>query len=208
MIGSRLEHWLLDQHILEDPVEHAMRTRGEEAGFPIVGPLVGRFLEVQARSLGARQVFEMGSGFGYSTWWHARAVGEAGRVIHCDGDPNLSAEARRWLTQAGLEERVEFHVGNALDVLRDQDGPFDIVFIDVDKEQYPDAWAIACEKVRLGGAVVTDNTLWSGKVADPAERSDATRGVRDYVRAAMGDDRFLTTINPLRDGVAVSLRIA
>lgn len=184
-----------------------MRKEGEARGFPIVGPLVGGLLEVLTRTSGATRVFEMGSGFGYSTWWFARAVGPAGAVVHTDGDPALSDEAQAWLTRAGLHDRCGFVVGDALAVLRDDESTYDIIFIDVDKEQYPDAWRIARTKVRRGGLIITDNTLWSGRVAQPSARDAATAGVRSYVREACRDAEFATTIVPLRDGVAVSVRL-
>jgi predicted O-methyltransferase YrrM len=191
-----------------DPVQRAMEAEGAARGFPIIGPLVGRLCETLARSIGAQAVFEMGSGFGYSTLHFARAVGKAGRVVHTEGDPQLSAEAREWLAKAKLDERVEFRLGDARDTLRADKGPYDLVFIDADKRQYPDCLALALEKVRVGGLIVTDNTLWSGKVYDKAVKDKDTQGVREYNRVAFSDPRLLSTLVPLRDGVTVSLRVA
>lgn len=189
-----------------DEVLAQMGEIGEGRGFPIVGPLVGRFLEQQARAVGARTVFEMGSGFGYSTLWFARAVGPKGRVVHTDLDPGNSDEARQWAAKAGLAARIDFRVGDALALAGKDKGPYDVVFIDIDKEGYPAAWALARKMVRVGGLVLTDNTLWSGKVAKPA-RDAATKGVVEYNRLCQADADFLTTIVPLRDGVGVSLRL-
>ncbi len=206
MDTDRIDQWLLQLHGEADPVEASMRNRGQDADFPIIGPVVGRFYEQQLRSIGARQVLEMGSGFGYSTWWAARAVGELGHVVHTDGSAELSAEARRWLTQADLVQRVSFDVGDALERLRGDSGPWDAIFIDVDKEQYPQAWRLAADRVRMGGMVIMDNALWSGRAMDPKHRDDATRGVREAVQLAMQDHRFITSLAPLRDGVMVALR--
>ncbi len=207
IVAPEIEAWLLAQQRKADPIEAAMRTAGEDRGFPIVGPLVGGLLDVLTRTSGAVRVFEMGSGFGYSTWWFARAVGPSGSVVHTDGDQALSDEARDWLTRAGMADRCGFVVGDALAALRDDDSVYDIVFIDVDKEQYPAAWKIARSKVGRGGLIITDNTLWSGRVAKRSERDPATAGVRAYVKAALHDAQFATTIIPLRDGVAVSVRL-
>ncbi len=184
-----------------------MEASGLARGFPIIGPLVGRLCAQLARGVGARRVFEMGSGFGYSTVWFADAVGPKGSVVHTDGSAKLSQEAEAWLAKARLKARVDFRVGDARDALRSEKGPFDVVFIDIDKEQYPDAWELARKRVRKGGLILTDNTLWQGKVVDPKIKDEATRGVREYTRLALEDPNYLTTILPLRDGVAVSLRI-
>ncbi len=183
-----------------------MRRAGEERDFPIVGPLVGALLDVLTRTSGAARIFEMGSGFGYSTWWFARAAGANAHIVHTDGDQALSDEARGWLEQAGFADRCRFVVGDALQALRDEDDVFDIIFIDVDKGDYPEAWSIARERVRRGGLIITDNTLWSGKVADPAVDDDWTAAVRAYVASACQDPAFTTTVLPVRDGVAVSVR--
>lgn len=206
IVDAAVERYLARMQEPDDPVIVEMGRLGEERGFPIVGPLVGRFLEQQARAIGARTVFEMGSGFGYSTAWFARAIGPGGRVVHTEMDRTLQEEARGWLTKAGLVKQAEFRLGDATAILRKDKGPYDIVFIDIDKEGYPEAWELACERVRPGGLILTDNTLWQGKVAGKA-RDAATEGVREYNRRSQSDDRYLTTINPLRDGVAVSLRL-
>lgn len=190
-----------------DSVLEAMEDVGRDRGFPLVGPLVGRLCSVLARSIGARRVFEMGSGFGYSTVWFARAVGPDGEVVHTDGDPDNTEEAREWLTKAGVEDRVRFHTGDALAALEGEDGPFDVIFIDVDKDAYPACWRLAAERVRPGGLILTDNVLWSGKVADDDVTDEWTQAIREYLRLATADDRFETTVVPLRDGVAVSLRL-
>lgn len=191
-----------------DPVQLAMEREGGQRGFPIIGPLVGRLCATLAMAIGARTVFEMGSGFGYSALHFARAVGPGGRVVHTEGDPALSEEAKGWLRKAGLDGRVEFRVGDARDLLRQDKGLYDVVFIDVDKHQYPDCLALAKAKVRVGGLVVTDNTLWSGKAYDKAAKDPDTQGVREYNRAAFSDPGLLSTLVPLRDGVTVSLRVS
>jgi caffeoyl-CoA O-methyltransferase len=189
-----------------DDVLLAMEKLGNERGFPIIGPLVGRLCHQLALSVGAKSVFEMGSGFGYSTLWFARAVGGKGKVVHTEGDAAKSAEAKTWMKKAGVADRVEFLVGDAVDLLKKRKGPFDVVFIDIDKEDYPDAFVVARERVRKGGLIITDNTLWHGTVLRKA-KDKATRGVQEYTQMALEEPDFLTTILPLRDGVAVSLRL-
>jgi predicted O-methyltransferase YrrM len=206
LVDPRMEAYLRQNQGVDDAVLAEMGRVGVERQFPIIGPLVGRLCEQLARSIGAKSVFEMGSGFGYSTMWFARAVGPKGRVVHTELDPAKQKEASDWLTKAGLAKPVEFRTGNAIDLLRKDAGPYDVIFIDIDKEGYPDAWMLACERVRVGGLILTDNVLWHGKVLERGG-DEATRGVKAYTKAALADARFLTTILPLRDGVAISLRL-
>src|SRR5688572_13077505 len=141
----------------------AMEAYAREHGFPIIGPVCGHLCYHLARSIGARRVFELGSGFGYSTAFFARAVREngGGVVHHVVWDEQLSARARRHLGALGYEELVEYHVGEATAELRRSEGPFDLVFIDIDKEGYPGSLPVAEDKLRTGGLLIIDNMLWS-----------------------------------------------
>jgi caffeoyl-CoA O-methyltransferase len=206
IVESSIERYLLRMQLAEDPVLAEMERLGEERGFPIVGPLVGRLLEQYARLIGAQAVFEMGSGFGYSTAWFARGVGPKGRVVHTETDAELAKEAKDWMRKADLARRVEYRAGNAIDLLAKDDGPYDIVFLDLEKEDYPRAWELARDRVRVGGLILTDNVLWHGKVVGKATDA-ATMGVREYNRLAQADPSYLTSILPVRDGLSVSLRL-
>jgi caffeoyl-CoA O-methyltransferase len=209
LLDDDLESYLANLQRTRDPVLQEMEARAAASKFPIIGPMVGRLCMQVAQSIGARDIFEMGSGFGYSTWWFAHAVGGHGRVVHTDGDQKKSNEAKQWLDKAGLTGRVHYEVGDACEVIKKYPGPFDVVFIDIDKHAYPQALELARSRVRVGGYIITDNTLWSGKVALPASKQDAdTRGVVRYNKDAFGAADLLTTIVPLRDGVALSLKLA
>jgi len=209
IVDVEIEHYLAQLGRTRDGVLAEMEDRGEAAKFPIIGPLVGRLCMQTAMAVGARDVFEMGSGFGYSTWWFANAVGDGGRVVHTDLDAKLSAEARAWMDKAGLAPRVHYEVGDACEVIKKYPGPFDVVFIDVDKHAYPMALELARSRVRNGGYIICDNALWSGDVIAPASKQDAdTRGVVRYNKEAFAAPDLLTTIVPLRDGVALSLKVA
>lgn len=200
--------WLRElANVPEDPILDEMHALADERGFPIVGPEVGRLLAQQAQLLGARRIFEMGSGFGYSTLWFARAVGPEGRVWHTDGDPENTKKAKDFLTRAGVADRVTFATGNALELLAAEPGSFDIVFCDVDKHQYPAAYEVFRERVRLGGAVLIDNLVWSGRVAAGETDSD-TVGVREYIARMWSDQCYLSSLLPVRDGVGLSVRVA
>lgn len=205
-LNPAVEAYLRPLQPAPTPTLAAMQQAGEKRGFPIIGPLVGRLCEQLARQVAARRVFELGSGFGYSTAWFARAVGPKGKVIHTENDAALSVEAQAWLRKAKLASRVDFRRGDALDLLRADRSANDVVFCDIDKEDYPDAWRLARTRVRVGGLVVTDNTLWQGTVT-AAPKTDAARGVQEYNALAFGDKAFLSTLAPIRDGVTVSLRL-
>jgi caffeoyl-CoA O-methyltransferase len=192
-----------------DAVQAEMERVARAQGFPIVGPLVGRLLEQLALLSRAERVFEMGSGFGYSTLFFARAVGPGGEVVHPDLDSARSAAARDYLSRAGLADRVRFEVGDALELLSREASPLDIVFIDVEKADYPAALELARPRVRAGGLILTDNALWYGRVtAEPSEHDAATRGVAAYHRAAAAAPELFTTVLPLRDGLAVHYKKA
>ena len=192
----------------EEEVRLEMEAVAARRGFPIVGAQVGRLLEVLARALRARRVLEMGSGFGYSAWWLARAVGAEGEVVLTEGSPERAREARDHLERAGLGRRARIVVGDALAAVARESAPFDLVFNDVDKPAYPEAFAAARPLVRGGGLFVSDNMLWKGEVLAPAEdeADAATAGVLELTRRLSADPDFLTVLIPLRDGVTVSLR--
>lgn len=190
----------------EEEVRREMEAMAGARGFPIVGPQVGRCLELLARSAGARRVLELGSGFGYSAFWFARAVGPEGEVVLTEGSPQRAAEAEAHLARAGLSSRTRVVVGDALLAAAREAGPFDLVFNDIDKQGYPAAFEAARPLLGRGGLFVSDNMLWHGKVLSPAEADAATAGVLELTRRLHADPDFLTVLLPLRDGVTVSLR--
>jgi caffeoyl-CoA O-methyltransferase len=200
---------LLSGH--DEPVLLEMEREGRERGFPIVGRMVGVVLEILARSIGARRVFEMGSGFGYSAFWFSRAVGPEGEVHLTDGDPQNERKALDYLGRAGLADPIRFHVGDAVGMFGEIAGDFDVVFCDIDKGGYPKAWEAARDRIRPGGLYLCDNTLaWgSGFVPTgegrPAEWIDA---VRRHNEAIAKDPGYLSTILPIRDGVLVAARLS
>lgn len=196
----------------DEPVLLEMEAEGRDRGFPIIGRLVGVTVELLARSIEARRVFELGSGFGYSAYWFSRAVGPDGEVHGTDGDPANEPKALDYLTRAGLAESLRWHVGDAVRNLNGVEGTFDVVYNDIDKEGYPDAWRAARERVRIGGLYVCDNVLWYGAVADPGGDHGRTRSTTDAIlehnRLVADDERYVSSILPIRDGVFVALRIA
>jgi caffeoyl-CoA O-methyltransferase len=172
---------------------------------PIVGPAVGRILYQLAVIAGARKVFEMGSAIGYSTIWWARAVGEGGRVIYTDGDAKNADQARRYFERAGVSQRITVRVGDALELLSEEKEPYDIIFNDVDKTDYPRVFRLALPRLKSGGLFVTDNVLWSGKLAQPNPDAE-TAAILEFNKLIYGSKDLFTTILPIRDGVAVCVK--
>ena len=155
---------------------------------------------------GAKNVFEMGSAIGYSTIWWARAVGPGGHVIYTDGDPKNAEKARGYFRRAGVADRIKVHVGDALELLSEQKQEYDIIFNDIDKVDYPRVLQMVAPRLRKGGLFVTDNVLWSGKVATQNPPDAHTKAILAFNRELYKSKDFYTTILPIRDGVAVAVR--
>ena len=187
-----------------DPVLAEMERLAKREDIPIIGPACGRLLALAVKLSGAKRIFEMGSAIGYSALWMARAAGRGAKIHYTDSDPRNVARARAFLWRAGVSSRVEMHLGDALDVLRKTPGVFDLIFIDVDKDQYAAALRLALGRLRRGGLLVADNVLWYGRVARAAKRGDAfTRGIQEFNRKIYADKKLFPVIVPLRDGVAI-----
>ncbi len=185
-----------------------MEAIAQETNFPIIGPTAGWFCYQLTRLVGARTVFELGSGYGYSTAWFARAVREngGGTVHHVVWDEDLSRRAREHLGKLGLAELVQFHVSEAVEALRQQQGAFDLIFNDIDKQDYPKSLEVIRDKLRSGGLLITDNALWQGRIFDPADTSPQTEGVRELTRLLWTSSEWTTTLVPIRDGLLVALK--
>jgi predicted O-methyltransferase YrrM len=189
-----------------DEVLAEMEDLAAKNEIPIVGPAVARVFEQLVMMIGAKQVFEMGSAIGYSTIWWARAVGPGGHVIYTDGDPRNADKARGYFRRAGVADRIKIHVGDALELLSEQKQEYDIIFNDVDKVDYPRVLQMAAPRLRKGGLFVTDNVLWSGKVATQNPPDGSTKAILAFNRELYKSRDFCTTILPIRDGVAVAVR--
>lgn len=190
-----------------DPVEAEMRRYADEReGFPIVGQALGMLLGQYALLLNARRIFEVGSGFGYSAFWFARALEPGSTVTLTDFSRENLDRARSWLGHAGLLDRCRFEpAGDGLEALARAEAGIDLVFLDGEKAEYPKALAIALPKLRPGGLVLADNVLWGGAVAR-GESDAATAGLREYTRLIFGSEGLVSTLVPLRDGLAITLK--
>lgn len=188
-----------------DRILAEMERHAEERNFPYIGPHVGRVLYLLARLTGARRVLEMGSGFGYSAYWFALGMGPGGVVTLTEYSREDSQRAREFFRQGGIEGRGRFLVGDALELVAREPGPFDIILCDIDKRDYPKVPGLVKPKLRAGGLLLVDNMLWSGRVAEP-EPDANTRAIQELARTLYADPDFFTTTLPIRDGVTVSLK--
>lgn len=186
-----------------DPLLQALEDRADERGFPLIGRQSGQLLEVLARSIGARRVFELGSGFGYSAFFFARAGCE---VVCTEHDQHELDDFEAIWTGHPMKSQVRYRMGDALAHLEADEGPHDIILVDINKAGYPRAWELAVPRLRKGGLLLADNVLWGGKVTRPAE-DPSTEALQTYLRMATTDPRVQTTVLTLGDGLAMSVRL-
>jgi predicted O-methyltransferase YrrM len=207
-IQDDVEQYLYELLPERDSVISEMEAYAAEHRVPIIGPAVARLLALLTQVSGASQIFEMGSAIGYSTIWLARAAGPKGKVHYTDGNPKNAERAKDYFRRAGVAKRINVQVGDALELLKKTAGKFDLIFNDVDKHQYPDALRAALPKLRRGGLLITDNTLWSGKAARPAAEEDVhTRGIQEFNRLVYVSKELYPVMIPLRDGVTVCRKL-
>lgn len=196
--------------VYDNPVLLSMESYAEEKNFPIIGRQVGAFIHVLALLLQAKKIFEFGSGYGYSAYWFGRAVGPTGKVICTEGEEGNVKLAKKFLTEASLWDKVDYHNGWAQDVFKVTEGLFDIVYNDVDKCDYPEVWKMSRDRIRPGGLYIADNTLWSGRVAMEKPLNDIrpgwTEAICEHNRLISQDPEFDFFLNPVRDGVLVARR--
>lgn len=192
---------------VEHPVVLEMEALARETDFPIVGPQVGRLLDVVTRAARAKKVLELGSGFGYSAWWFLRATAPDGFVEMTEGSEERAAKARDFLDRSGHGGRYRVRVGDAFEIAATFDDRVDVLFNDVDKQDYPRVHDVASRLLKVGGLLISDNMLWRGKVTDPAPDDAATQGVVELTRRIKSDSDFVSTLLQVRDGVMVSYRV-
>lgn len=191
----------------DDPLVDRMDAIAAERGFPIIGRQAGRWLTLLTRMIGGRRVFELGSGWGYSALYFAHGVGPGGEVHGSDGSADNLALHRELFDGHPLASRIHLRQGDAFTLLDDTTGDFDVVFMDIHKEQYPDAVDRAADRLRPGGLFLADNVLWGGRVTKAARPDDAaTAAVRRFNAAMAADPRFEVGVIPVCDGLMVARR--
>lgn len=191
----------------EDGLLRELREDLERRGPAIqVSADTGRLLATLIEATGASRVLEVGTLFGYSGVWLARALPPHGHLDTLELSEVHADAAERWFARAGVTQSVTVHRGAALDTLAALEGPYDAVFIDAAKAEYTDYADHAARLLRPGGMLLADNAIWSGKVADPAITDADTEGIRRFHDRISGDPAWISTILPVGDGVSVSVK--
>ena len=189
-----------------DKLLERMEEYADTNAVPIIGPLVGRFLYNLAKSIQSKKILEIGAAIGYSGIWLARAVAPLkGTVSTIELNPERVKIARKNITEAGLDKTVKVIEGNALQVIPSLKEEFYMIFLDSDKEIYPEAYKLSSPKLRKGGLFVADNALWGGEVAKGGKSKD-TQTMIKFNKIVTETPGMSTVIVPLRDGVLVSLK--
>ncbi|HVB06035.1 MAG TPA: class I SAM-dependent methyltransferase [Acidimicrobiales bacterium] len=195
-----------------DPVQEALRTATRERVAGHAGMQIGHdqavLMEILARAMGARRAIEIGTFTGYSALAVVRGMGPAGRLICLDVSEEWTAIAREFWARAGVAEQVDLRIGPALESLAAMadEEPFDLAFVDADKEAYGEYFDLLIERLRPGGLLLADNTLQSGRVIDPTSDRPATFAMRAFNDKVAADPRVTTVLLPIGDGVTVAQR--
>jgi len=189
-----------------DPVLKEMEKYAVENRFPIIGPMVGPFLRQLAVIMKAKNILELGSGFGYSAYWFAGGIPDDGKIICTDSDESNKKRALEYLTRGGFDKKTDFRLGEALKIASKLNGPFDIILNDIDKHGYPEAFDIAIKLLKPGGIFITDNVLWSGRVLSEAPDKNV-RGIQEFNRKLFNSDGIISSIMPIRDGLGLAVKL-
>jgi predicted O-methyltransferase YrrM len=196
---TTVDRYITDLLVAPDPALEAALQTSTEAGLPPinVAPNQGKLLQLLANMQGAQSILEIGTLGGYSTIWLARALPPGGRLVTLEAIPLHADVARKNITRAGLQKIVEICLGPALDTLKqlvaEKRGPFDFIFIDADKESYPDYFAWSLKLSRRGTCIIADNVVRNGAVIDPTNEDPRVRGVRRFNELLAAEPRVTAT---------------
>jgi caffeoyl-CoA O-methyltransferase len=168
----------------------------------MVGRIEGQFLARLVRLSGAKRILELGTFTGYSSISMASALPPDGHIITCDVDPDAAAIARRYMDESGFGDRIEIRLGPALETIQTLEGPFDIVFIDADKPNYKAYYEAVLPLLAENGLVIADNVLWSGRVVE-ADGDESTLAIKDFNEHVENDDRVVSVMLTVRDGMTL-----
>jgi caffeoyl-CoA O-methyltransferase len=189
-----------------DRILGRMEKYAAKTGFPIIGPMVGPFLRQLAYISKAKSIFEMGSGFGYSAYWFAGGMRSGGRIICTDSSEDNKQKALAYFKKSGFEKMIDFKVGNALEIIKSVNRPFDIILNDIDKQDYPEAFDLAIPRLKSGGIFITDNVLWSGRILN--EKLDrTTKAILEFNRKLFKSKDVISSLIPIRDGLGIAVKL-
>ncbi|MDX2286995.1 MAG: class I SAM-dependent methyltransferase [Bacteroidia bacterium] len=171
------------------------------------GPYQGRVLAMLSRLLRPRRVLEIGAFTGYSAICLAEGLAPGGAIDSLERNPELDFLLGAALARAGLAETVQVRYGDARSLLPALEGPYDLIFLDADKAEYPEYYELGLPKLRAGGLLIADNVLWDGKVLDDRVQDKETEGLRRFTDRLCADPRMMPLLLPVRDGLMLALRL-
>ena len=171
------------------------------------GHVQGRFLAMISQFLRPKNILEVGTYTGYSAFCLAEGLAEGGKLTTIDINEELESRVRAYFQQAGLSEKIDYYIGNAMKIIPTLTQEFDLVFIDADKENYSTYYDLIFDKVKVGGVILADNVLWSGKVTNPKPDKD-TRAIVEFNAKVNSDSRVENLLLPLRDGIMMMRKIS
>jgi len=206
---ERLVDYVRELFAAEDDVLAEIRVRSERSELPhiSISPDEAKLIAVLLTAIGARRVLELGTLGGYSGVWIARTLSEAGRLVTIERNARHAQVAEEAFRSAGLRERVELLVGDALSILPTLAPPFDAVFLDADKAPLPTYFEHAVRLLRCGGLLMCDNTFMRGKIVDPSVDDADVSGMRVFNRRVAEDERLVGAVAPVRDGLLVAVKV-
>jgi O-methyltransferase len=209
-IDDRVYDYLLSVSLKESDLLTQLReeTAGIEFSEMQIAPEQGQFMALLVKLMGARRALEIGTFTGYSSVVIASALPEDGELVCCDDSEEWTSMARKYWQQAGLEDRINFKLGDASRTLQamideGREGTFDFIFIDADKQNYPLYYELSLKLLRAGGLIAVDNTLWSGDVADPGNDEPGTRAIRRFNEMLRHDERVEISLVTIGDGLTL-----
>jgi len=203
----RINEYIMRTMPERDAVLREMEAYVLKHDFPIIGPMVGRFLRQLVIMTGAKNILEMGSGYGYSAYWFAGGLANDGKIICTDRSEENARRGMEYLKRGGFEQKVEYHIGDAIEATRKLPGPFDIILNDIDKKNYPLALELAIPRLKKGGILVTDNVLWRGQILHKKVAS-VGKEVLEFNRRLFASKEIFSSIIPIRDGLGIAVKIA
>ena len=189
-----------------DDVLKEMETYAARHDFPIIGPMVGRFLRQLVIITGAKRILELGSGYGYSAYWFAGGMSNGGKIICTDRSEDNARRGLEYMKRGGFAGRVEYQIGDAIEAAKKQSGQFDIILIDIDKKEYPLAFDLAIPLLKRGGILVTDNVLWSGRILH-RKVAPVGQAVLEFNRRLFTSKEIFSAIIPIRDGLGIAIKM-
>jgi predicted O-methyltransferase YrrM len=211
MIDKRLETYIEVHTTPEDEVMKDLnRTTHLQTYYPnmLSGAVQGKVLEMISRMISPHRILEIGTFTGYSALALAKGLEEGGRLLTIECNEEMERFIRRYLEKSGMTNRIQLIIGDAVDIIPKLDETFDLVFIDADKEQYPDYYELVLPKLRPGGFMLADNVLWDGKVIEPDTDSDKeTMGIKTFNRLVKEDPLVEQVMLPVRDGLMLVRKI-